>query len=524
MKKNKKKIYTVLFACILLCIVIGGFIYCIRNSTKNILIRSLYNRVEYGEEFDNELLVSYNEKNIDRLNEGKELSAEDYFFIGYEYYAVKKDLPGGMKYIEAAEEKEGKFTNEFIKLFNYYLKEYYYTYIQKDDSIIEKIDNELNNMTIKDWNKYGLLLHSKLALYINFDGGLDYIMKAAEDMLKNEEKLDARVIVPLKDTLVSVYKEKGYHARVLEMSIETKALLDDYHIAYGDAYKARAVLNEAEVYAKLLDNDMAEKQLREVLDMDIENDILRRDIKVTALNKFIYICVNNGEMGKASDLIDEFKDIMNDDSNYNSDVLYYLSMAEYYIDKYEKDKSSKEYLSEAEKYIRLSKGSFLGYPGIRYVDIDLYEGAYETYVEYLKGNVDYALNKYNEILNKSTERDLKIFILEKICKICNEQKRYKEASEYEAKLLSVKNEESLLINKNYSVYTVEKYENELAIRQMNEEKIVAFIKVFSVILVLTLIIVVVVMKNRLLRKNNKIDGLTGINNRSYFDEIYNIKL
>lgn len=521
MKNNKKKIYTLLISCILLCTVILGGAYCIRNSIKNILIRSLYNKVEYSKEINSELLISYNSKNIEKINDGKELSAEDYFLIAYEYGYIRKNREEGMKYSVMSQEKQNRFTNKFIELYNEYLMEYYYTYVHKDYSILEKIDNELDSMTIKDWNKYGLLLNAKLGLYINFDNSFDYIIDKAEDVLKNEDKLDARVVVPLKDTLVSIYKGKGYHARVLEISMETKAILNNFNIEYGDVYKARAQLNEAEVYAKLLDNERAEELLREVLEMDIKNDALRHDIKVNALNKLIEIYLIDDKLNEVPDLIDEYKDIIDDNESYNSDVIYYLSLAEYHMEKYSKDKSSKEDLSKAENYIELAKNCFSGNLGLRYADIDLYESAFEVYMEYLKGNVDYALNKYNEILNDLTDKDLKIYVLQKMQKIYNDEKRYKEASEYEAKLLEVKDEESLLVNKNYSAYTIAKYENELALRRMNKEKIRSYIKGFIIVLILTIVIVIVIMNNRVLRYKNITDSLTNINNRRHFDEVFN---
>ncbi|NME83207.1 GGDEF domain-containing protein [Clostridium sp. SM-530-WT-3G] len=521
MKNNKKKIYTLLISCILLCTVILGGAYCIRNSIKNILIRSLYNKVEYSKEINSELLISYNAKNIEKINDGKELSAEDYFLIAYEYGYIRKNREEGMKYSVMSQEKQNRFTNKFIELYNEYLMEYYYTYIHKDDSILEKIDNELNSMTIKDWNKYGLLLNAKLGLYINFDDSFDYIMNKAEAILKNESKLDARVIVPIKDTLASIYKGKGYHARVIELSMEIETILNKFNIENGDIYKARARLNEAEIYAKLSDNERAEELLIEVLDMDIKDHVLRHDIKVTALNKLIEIYLVDDKLNEVPDLINKYNYIVDVNKNYNSDIIYYLSLSEYYMEKYEKDKSSKEDLSEAEKYIELCKNCFSGNLGLRYADIDLYESAYEAYLEYLKGNVDYALNKYTEILNNLTDKDLKIYVLQKMQKIYNEEKRYKEVSEYEAKLLQVKYEESLLVNKNYSEYTVAKYENELALRRMNKEKIYNYIKGCIVMLLLTIVIVIVIMKNRELRYKNITDSLTNINNRRYFDEVLN---
>ncbi|HCW54104.1 MAG TPA: hypothetical protein DG753_10275 [Clostridium sp.] len=109
-------------------------------------------------------------------------------------------------------------------------------------------------------------------------------------------------------------------------------------------------------------------------------------------------------------------------------------------------------------------------------------------------------------------------------KISSKVGRYKEASEYSAKLLDVKNEESLLINRNYSAYSIEKYKNELEIRRLNDEKIDNYIRWFAVILVLSIIIIIAIMKNRMLSQKSKCDGLTNINNRLYFNEIYEKKL
>ncbi|HCW54105.1 MAG TPA: hypothetical protein DG753_10280 [Clostridium sp.] len=414
MKNNKKKVFNALIAFILFCAIIQGINYCIKNSTRNILVQSLYNSLEYGKgEFDQELLVNYNARNIDKLNKGKELAAEDYFLMAFEYCTINKDREEALKYAAKVEEKKGIFTNRYVELYSEFLIDYYYTYIQKDDDISKRIDEELSNITIRDWNKYSNLLNSKLALFINFDGGLDYIMNKAEELLKNEEKLEAQTIVIVKDTLVAVYKQKGYHAKVLEKCMELKALLEESNVIYGDAYRARAQLNEAEVYAMLSDNEKAEELLKEALEMNIENKSLNRDTKVTILNDLISIYFIEGDMDEILDLINKYKDIMKDNDAYNSDVLYYLSMAQYHMEKYEKDRSSKEDLSKAEEYIKLSRNCFTAHTGAISINISKHQSVYETYLEYLKGNVDYALNKYNELLNDLVDRNLEIDILQK---------------------------------------------------------------------------------------------------------------
>ena len=106
MIKKNKKLHITLICITLMCIIAGGFIYRSKNSTRNTIIEELFNiNNEFGT-YDSELLKSYNAKNMEKLDEGKELCAEDYFLIAYEYCTIKKDREEGMKYAIPAQINE----------------------------------------------------------------------------------------------------------------------------------------------------------------------------------------------------------------------------------------------------------------------------------------------------------------------------------------------------------------------------------------------------------------------------------
>ncbi|MBQ3420239.1 MAG: GGDEF domain-containing protein [Romboutsia sp.] len=524
MKNIMNKFYVISVCFIFICTGIVWYICNNENSTKNILVHSLYNTTEKKQKFDEELLEEYNAKNMEKISMGEDLCAEDYFFIAYEYCVIKKDRDEGIKYAYMFNEKKGAFSDRFIQLYNDYLIDYYCTYIKHDEDVFEKLDNEFDGITISNWNRYTNLMNLKLSLFNNFDGGTEYIMNKIQDILKEQEKLDTEVVITLKDSLASMYKQKGYNARVLEICIETKSLLEEHNIEYGDAYKARALSNEAHVYTMLSDNSTAEKLLKEAMDIDIKNDILGCNTKVMIINQLMLIYFNQDDIDKVLDLINKYGDVFDNDIGYNLDTFYYLSMAQYYMQKYEKEKSAKDDLNKAEYYIELSNNSFSGYIGVENIDIDLYKYMEAIYLEYLKGDVKYALNEYNKLLDTLSDKMWEIKILEKMYQISYEEGEYEEFNKYANRILEIKNEEVLLINKDYSSYSIEKYKNELEIRRLNEEKIYNYIKWFIGILFLSIVVIIVIMKNRILREKNITDGLTEINNRAYFDEVYNKKL
>lgn len=111
-------------------------------------------------------------------------------------------------------------------------------------------------------------------------------------------------------------------------------------------------------------------------------------------------------------------------------------------------------------------------------------------------------------------------ILGKMYDIYYAQGMYTKAIECSKQITQIKDEECLLINKDYSTYHIEKYRNDIKIRKLGEMKLRAYINLVIIIFIVSIIVIAVLLSNKKLRKRNKIDEMSEINNRSYFDKQY----
>ncbi|HCW53930.1 MAG TPA: hypothetical protein DG753_09380 [Clostridium sp.] len=520
MKINKKTLYIVFGCFIFLCSVIGGGIYLNKTSNRNILIKNIYKTSEYGESFNEEFLKNYNLKNIDKLNQDKSIPAEDYFFIAYEYCELDNEWEKGIKYAMDFKSRKGTFTNRYIELYNDYLINYYYIVIKNDNNALQKIDNTFKNVTFKDWNESTDLLITELSLLTNC-GENDYVINKLENILKNEEQLDLEPLVGIKDKLTSLYTQKGYHyARVLELCVEIDSILNTYSIRDEEFYKSKSLYNQASIYSLLEEDNMAKELYMKTLDVNTENEKLNINIKAVSLNRLITMYLSNGKIDLAKDLLNKYEEIYNGSDEYKSDVLYCLSMGQYYMEKYEREGKNKDNLNESDYYLKTSVNNYNKYLGNSIVNLELYQSMYSLYLEYLKGNVDYSLNKYNKLLETVDNITMRRLILSKMYNIYYDQGMYKKAIECHKQITKIKDEACLLIKKDYSTYHVEKYRNDIKIRKLDEMKFRAYINLVIVIFIVGIIVIFALLRHKKLRKRNKIDEMSEINNRSYFDKQY----
>lgn len=525
MKKGKKKLYVILIICIVFLGVIASSICIRKNSTKNILIENLINKVQKKETFDGELLKNYNNKNIEKINKGESLCAEDYFFIAYDYY-IDKDLEKVAQYTKLSKSKENKFENRFIKLYNDYLINYVDTSINPNEKVLQNINKVYEEVTISDWNKYYHLLYSELTLYFSIDNGFDCAIDKIENILMYEDKLDENCIVLLKDTLSVAYIQKGHYAKGLETCLEIQSLLKLYDINSKDFYEARAVGNMGVIYEFLEDYDTAIELLQKALNMPIEDKIYENNVKLSALNNLISIYFAKEKIDEAQKLLEDSKEFLDDSYIKNIDLMYYLSKVKYHMEKYEKDgaQASQEDLKQAEYYLELIKNRNMDNSGGLVVDVDNQSAVYEYYLEYLKGNTNEALESYKNLEASLSDNVTKTLVINKMISIYNKEGNYQEAYKYADELMQMQHENSLLINKDYSAYSIEKYSYELNLRALNQNKIRNYIKVFILILISSISFIIMVMRIRLLKEKNRTDGLTKVYNRTYFNEIYDKKL
>ena len=526
MIKKNKKLHITLICITLMCIIAGGFIYRSKNSTRNTIIEELFNTNKDFGVYDSELLKSYNAKNMEKLDEGKELCAEDYFLIAYEYCTIKKDREEGMKYAIPAQNKRNIFTNRFTEIYNNYLIDCYYTYVKNDKVVLENIDKNIDNATAEDWNKHSNLITSDLFLCINFEDGIDFLLDRIEKILEKEDDLNTEASLKLIDTLALMNYNRGLYSKALErcMEIETILKRNDGSLSSSleNYHKARNMYIMGSIYNALGNFNLAKEILEDGLNIDIENQDMDNQTKVAIYHNLINIYVEEKDSEELGEIVLQYEKFFKENSNARDEITYYIMSVKYYIEKYElyglEDdlNKAKYFMKLIDEYYDGNKTSLHNFRG-QY-------NLYDNYLKYLDGDVYGALEKYKESLEASTENIEKRNILQNMIRIYKKEENYEEACKYTEQLSELKEAESLLINEDYTSYSIEKYENELEVKRLNKEKLHNYIKIFILILVSTVSIVVMFMRNKRLRENNITDGLTKVYNRVRFNEIYEKKL
>ncbi len=191
------------------------------------------------------------------------------------------------------------------------------------------------------------------------------------------------------------------------------------------------------------------------------------------------------------------------------------------LGKYEMSgKTTQEYLEKAEEHLNLIDLNQVDLNNGKLIRMDMEYAINYNYLNYLKGNVDEAIENFKNLMNSNDDTKVKKYVCQRLSEIFSNKGDYESAYEYSNEYLQLYNEESLLINKDYSDYSIQKYNDELHLREMNKKVLHDYIKKFIIILISIISIMILYMKNKSLKEENRIDGLTGIYNRAYLNDIY----
>ena len=357
MRYNKRKLYIILICCILCFSAVGVYVYKEKNSTTNILIEAIFNKSIQSEKFYEELLKTYNDENKEKLNRGESIAGEDYFFITYEYYR-NRDEDKAKESLEATKEKQPRFKNRFIELFNEFMESYYSVLENKTDGLNEKINSIYKNITIKDWDKYYDLLYGYFLLSANIEGGIDSTTTEIERLLKQEERLNPNCTIILKDILASTYMHKGQYAKALEKCLQVKSLLESekFDLEFANYYNARTKYNMGIIYQTLENYDTAKELLEEAANIKIENQIYDENIKIGVLYNLSQIYIFEKNIDKIYELLEEYKEFIDENDPKNMDLLYHYISAQYHIAKYEISRSQEELIWDNGMNVTISMG------------------------------------------------------------------------------------------------------------------------------------------------------------------------
>lgn len=490
-----------------------------KNSKENILINQLYNKVYNGEKVNTLLFDEYSEIKEQKINSGRKLNAEQYFFIAYKYYC-EGNMENTQKYCFLALQNINDRTDPFIKIYIGFLLDSSISNSDQDEKLLNIASEIFKDLKAKDWNEHYFLIYSYMAHLFERDKAEEYLINIYENILQNKKGISNDCKIYMDDLFYVLYIEQGNYAKALEITLEMKSLADSNEFNKSDLFISKAFLNLGEVNYYLGDYAASATYLKKCLEVQVKNDE-GNAIKISALDYLMSISQADYDIDKVKEFLDIAAKYADDKNNETSKLIYYISLSDYYAKCFELEKNNDTLsnLNKAEKYLDIVKKGIDEKKNTTCPNLDIIYENTVARLEYVKGNIDQAIMKYEELVNKYNNVYVNQ-VLKELINIYEEKGEYQKAYVYSERLRNQYTNEAVLINKNYAEYSAQKYEYEINIIKMNNKKIKAYFTSFIFILISVTITVFAYMKNKSLKQLNRTDSLTKIYNRSYFNNLY----
>lgn len=433
---------------------------------------------------------------IDVIDENVE-SAKNNFIMSID--KMKKDTTSFVKFYSGKMvcdllEKEGN-SNDGIKHVEVclskmeakdYNKEYKHLWmlinsvIKSQDSrnmIIEKLESNIQDTKISGEARLYMMQKLKRLYTMNYN-----YAKASEYIIKsiylsknlNVNEIEARSIVEL-GIIFREIENREIAIYIIENA--SKVYIED--LQQRSLMEAYIAINLSEIYIEIGEFDKAKGEISKVPFYESYiNEEDYRDMEIFYRIIYTYILLNEGNIGQAKDnldVADKLFEMDKDEFLVDKELLYLMAKAEYF-----------EYNRE-------------------------YDLAIETYK-----NLILMCEESNDIYNK--RRVIKD--LTNIAINYESDNLDKEYDEYINGVITLIRDNQISIYKDYSYFIVENVKNQIELDNQRS-KIQFFIRIVTFSLIcISIFFIIVFTRIKRLKRLNKVDGLTQVYNRAYFNKKY----
>lgn len=505
---KKKIVFFILSLCILCA---SAHIYIVLE--KNNIYKQVREEFFYGTPVDENLLNKKCEKIMKKINSNKNVNADEYFILAYNHYLNKEEVLAH-EYSSLAIDNIKFSTKSISKIYSGVINVSMSENPLSTEENFDTIAEILRGLTIKDWNQNYYPIGIYMDYAVQLDKGVQLSIEVLEKLLVNEKKLNDQAKMISKSRLSLAYMSNGNYAKALEQSLELLAKAREINDKFSEAH---AYVNLGKIYTILGDYNQALAMHYNSLKIEVEDDYKNSAIKAYALISIYEIASYTDDLNLMESINGIIEKYLGLEGSEELDIFYNINYANYYLKVGD--------LENARKYITLAKQIYddAGPGGGMNIDI-MYNTTIANYY-YASDLKDEALKIFDETLSLANDSYImKKQILKSIINIYHDNNDEAKVFEYSNKLQNVYEEESLLINEDYSNYSNGKYSYEVKMNELNNKKLVYLLIVISVIFISSWLFIIIYMRNKQLREKNKIDGLTNVYNRNYFNEFYNNKL
>lgn len=507
MRSKKLKI---IFILLIISVLFGKicYIYSLNQEINN--IKKHYQLKNYEKQdfkLNNKTLISLLNKNNKK--------AEENFILGY-YSKYNGDMDNSNNYFNEATKQIDNTDNKFIK---YYLYEKLVDkYIESDyEKAKQYTKKSLENIDFKKDNMGHTLASSSLIKYINKPDGVNFII---ENMEKCMEKSNTKNRFGFIQSIAPMYYIAGHSEKTIKSFlyiIHTANAKQDIYLKSKSLIDLSLTFND--VGADALAESLVYKALSYINKID---DDRKYDLRLYAYISLCQVNLNKKDTENLKKYIDKIYKLEGKipQEHYNDYLVNAKIFESMTYDKTNEYKKSKQCIDEAIKILKEEKEILL-------VDTDILAIAGYANYEYLIGEYYEAIKHYEMAYNKMYERKSRcyeVLILTKLkdlYHIVGDTNKFNQTHEALENIHSKYQNE---IATSYLKNSISEYKEAIKLEADFKNKITTL---GIVIFVLTGFIVTIVsynIKNKRLEAELKIDPLTKVYNRGYFNLMYDTLL
>lgn len=484
------------------------YIYNLNQEVSNVKKHHQLNNYEKEDfKLNNKTLISLLNKNNKNVEEN--------FILGY-YSKYNGDLDNENKYFNSATKQIKNTNNKFIK---------YYLYNKLANKFIES-DYEkakqyttiaLENINLKKDNKSHVLVWNSLCKYIDKPDGVYFII---ENMEKSMERSNKENIFGLTENIATMYYIVGAREKTI------KSFLYVIHTANekGDTYlKSKSLIDLSLMFNDVGAYDLSEALVYKALSyINKIEDSRKYNLRLYAYTALCGVNLNKKDTENLKKYIDKIYELEGKipQKHYNDYLINAKIFESMTYDGPNEYKKSKQCIDEAVKILKNEKEVLL-------VDTDILVIAGYANYKYLMGEYDEAIKHYEMAYNKMHERKSRcyeVFILTKLKDLYHtvgNTTRFNQTNEALEDIYSKYQNE---IATSYLKNSITEYKESIEVEEDFKNKITTLVIIISILIAFIITVVSYNIKNKKLEAALKIDPLTKVYNRGYFNLIYDTLL
>ncbi|QUF84809.1 GGDEF domain-containing protein [Clostridium butyricum] len=495
----------------ILIIVLTVVVYGINQKDNNNYI-SLINHIKYS--YKNGTII-----NLDNLNLKKEITIdnssnftlpEEYLALGYNLIYDKDKR--GIDYLNKAFDLMDKKTDFYVKYLTIQLLRNNLADLNEESRYILE---GIKKFDEKDHELHFLEIRELLVEGPDTDEGRKVLIDSINYILNNKKVSSEAAISSYRNILGMHYIMQGKYSEGIENYLEIIYLGNSMDDKY---YMNKALIDLGTVYGMLNQYEEAEEIYEQAYDINLPNMEDDNYMKLYYYANIIECLINQRKYDEFFDKCDEMDRFIEKeykDGYRNQSFILQLNIYKLkaYLELGEVDKADDIINTFDDLESQMMENYFIDSDMAYFVILGDYY--------YKKGDYKKAIQLYKRVydcektrMNKNAKEE----VLHKLVWYYQSTGDYKKSSFYSNQLIEFNRDESSFINSGYIKYIIDKYEYEKELILASEELLKNSMErgILAVVFISSISVGIIVIF--MLKKNNRIDGLTHMYNRKYFDK------